>query len=610
MKYRREQVWFVALVFLGTGAVSILAYLEQIGGDAGNSDHSPVVEAGVQAGVQNPADTLDPALPKHFYNRRGTPERLNPQSEKITVPNNATKQESTLPPSMRVSPNGNQGTDGKPRHETYPPDNNVALPSSPSPVNHALAPASDTDGIKNATGNRHAPAIEAKLDAPIQAKETAAKQRNDGREYISDKPPSSPMQASRLPAGTHPTERAEGLPLKPNSVETGSSSLRKAASKTQPKRSTFERTGALPPRQALNSGTARSPFGRHAAQGPGWTQAPTQSAKKKTRFADVRRPQVPGAGPIFARHEHPGLKGVLDGHDEPIHAVRVSPSGRAYVSASENGTVRHWDAKTGLTTQSLNSNRSLLLAADWSRDWQTFALLGCSVQGCSVEVRGMESGGSLQESNIPRAHIGSVALSPDARLAAVATDEGRVTIFSYGTKHSLTWRAHESGVWTLAFDPFGRYLATGGMDHKVRLWEPREATLVHTIDTSGGAVHKVAFTPNGLYVASAGADSVIRLHRASTGELVTAFTGHLGTVRSLAFDASGRRLASAGDRTLRIWDLATGQELQSIGWDFAITSLAFSPDGHTLLAGDVVGLISVWDSRIGAAVYEQHAHSQ
>ena len=603
-------MWFVALVFLGTGAVSVLAYLEQIGGDAGKSEHSPIAEARVQAGVQNPSDALDPALPKHFYNRRSTPDRPNPKSEKATVLKDASKQPVILPPSVPMSPSGKQEKDGDKRHKTQAPEGNDQARSSASPVVDALAPTNAVEGIQSATEDRNTPPIEAALNSPIEAKDTATKQRDTEQGFVPDKPASSLLKASRLPVSTHPIERAEDLAPKSLPMVARPSSALQAASATPQKRSSFERTGSLPPRQSLKSRAASSPFGQAAARGPGWTQAPTESAKKKTRFADVRRPRTPGAGPIFARHDHPGLKGVLDGHDEPIHAIRVSPSGRTYISASENGTIRHWDAKTGLTTQSINSDRSLLLAADWSRDWQTFALLGCSGRGCSVDIRGMESGGSLQEGSIPRAHIGSVALSPDARLAAVATDQGRVTIFNCGTEHKLGWQAHESGVWTLAFDPFGRYLATGGMDHKVRLWEPREATLVHTIDTSGGAVHKVVFAPNGLYLASAGADSIIRLHRASTGELVTTFTGHLGTVRSLTFDPSGRRLASAGDRTLRIWDLATGQELQSIGWDFAITSLAFSPDGHSLLAGDVVGLISVWDSRIGAAVYEQHARRE
>jgi len=212
----------------------------------------------------------------------------------------------------------------------------------------------------------------------------------------------------------------------------------------------------------------------------------------------------------------------------------------------------------------------------------------------------MDSGKSLQEIAIERAHIGSVALSPDGNLAAVATDAGRISVTALGTAHQLSWQAHDAGVWSVAFDPFGRYLATGGMDYQLRIWEPRTGALLHTLKGAKGAIHSIAFAPNGLYVAAAGTDSIVRIYRASTGKLVHRFTGHLGTVRSIAFDESGRRLASAGDHSIRVWEMNKGAELLSIGWDFAVTSLAFSPDGTKLLAGDVVGLLTLWNAQIGS----------
>ena len=152
----------------------------------------------------------------------------------------------------------------------------------------------------------------------------------------------------------------------------------------------------------------------------------------------------------------------------------------------------------------------------------------------------------------------------------------------------------------MAFDPFGRYLATGGMDYQLRVWEPRTGELLHTLKGAKGAIHSIAFAPNGLYVAAAGTDSIVRIFRTSTGKLIHRFTGHLGTIRSIAFDESGRRLASAGDHSIRVWDMNKGAELLSIGWDFAVTSLAFSPDGTKLLAGDVVGLLTIWNAQVGS----------
>jgi WD40 repeat protein len=355
----------------------------------------------------------------------------------------------------------------------------------------------------------------------------------------------------------------------------------------------------LPPARMLSARTGVNPFAGSQPAPGGWAP-PEPRAHDATRFADIPRPELPGGGPLWTRNHHPGLLGVLDGHDEPIHDLRVSPSGTTYITASEDGHIKNWSARTGVVTKSLRASGSLLLSAEWSEDWRMLALFSCTGDRCSVDVRDMESGGSFQQIATDRAQLGSVALSPNTTLAAIGMDNGTVEVLTLGTSHKLSWKAHKGGVWTTDFDPYGRYLATGGMDHAVRLWEPRTGRQLNSLGGHRGAVHSVRFAPNGLYLASAGADSKILLFRASTGEVVRQFHGHQGTIRALAFDPTGRRLASAGKGTIRIWDMASGEELQSIGWDFGVTALCFDRDGKSLLAGDVVGLVTVWDTRIGS----------
>ena len=598
-------MWFVALVFLGTGIVSILAYLDQIGDSANKHGTSPFIEANTDGDLHSATDDLPAGLSKHYYNRVAT---RAPSSKGHSKPSEETKSVEAKAPteaSYDVKDVGSQA-----RAETTPParsdDASLDERTPSSDIMNMESPTSLPAGLEAIARADVSTDIPADSQAPRQAQLPPATSKHASM-AASDSPskaatPSPPAVATAgkerhgIKSAKVPSKGRKKSSLKSNNHrEKQSSPLQTSKMKQK-----HDAKGWLP---LANSDTERSAVGALRdlkPKGAGWVEAVDLDVQRKTRFANVKRPERPGSGPVFAYGHHPGLHGVLDGHDEPIHAVRFAPSGTTLVSAAENGQIRHWDVTKGVITKSLSTSRALLLAADWSRDWQRLALLGCSSKECVLELRDMDSGGSLQEIGIERAHIGSVALSPDGRLAATATDGGRLNVVALGTAHKLSWRAHDEGIWTLAFDPFGRYLATGGMDHRVKIWEPRTGTLVQTLKAQDGAVHKIAFAPNGLYIATAGADSIVRIYRASTGKLVRSLTGHIGTVRSLAFDDTGRRIASAGDHSLRIWDLGTGQELKSIGWDYAITSLAFSPDGTKLLAGDVVGLLSLWDAQIGS----------
>jgi hypothetical protein len=149
---------------------------------------------------------------------------------------------------------------------------------------------------------------------------------------------------------------------------------------------------------------------------------------------------------------------------------------------------------------------------------------------------------------------------------------------------------------------------TGGRDPWLRCLTPSLTApggeLISTLEGHSGLVTAVAMSGDGRRAVSGSRDKTLKVWDLATGQVLRTLEGHAADVTAVAMSGDGTRAVSASyDKTLRVWDLTTGELLRTLeghaGW---VTAVAMSGDGTRAVSGSEDTTLKVWDLTSGEVI--------
>jgi WD40 repeat protein len=284
-----------------------------------------------------------------------------------------------------------------------------------------------------------------------------------------------------------------------------------------------------------------------------------------------------------------------EGHEAAVTQVAFSPSGKQIASASLDGTVRIWDVTTAKGISRFDGTHAYNSFA-WSPDGRLFA----HASGRTTWLYDSQSGKAVhrlkKDVEIIGCTLTAVSFSANGKqLVTAAVGEVRWWDVATGASQGQVfndlincWAALLSDANQVGFA--GSQIDIEG--NIMGLWNIKEKRLARKFGDGRASLIACMLTPNEKHLLVSTGKGIL-LFDVVMGQETKPFGDDIANC--IAIDSRGATVAFCRGGRVQVWDFATKKRLVEFDVrQHSISSIAFSPDGQTLITGGVDSTILLW----------------
>lgn len=270
------------------------------------------------------------------------------------------------------------------------------------------------------------------------------------------------------------------------------------------------------------------------------------------------------------------IKTIQD-QDNPILSMTITPDNKVLLTGGDK-EVKLWDIETGELITTLSGHQGKIWSMAISYDGNTLA----TGSGDGTVILWDLKQAKIARTLVHRGWVNRIEFSADGKIIISGTPDQGIKLWSVETGELLTTLEGKSPI---SMARLGRLLASGGEENKIKIWDILQQSLWATFQTSedtGVAVRSLAMSRDGLTLVDAiSAKFPLRVWDIRTQKVRLQLEGHTDIINSLAIHPNHLILASSGqDKQLKLWDLLSGQNLQTVE---GFGTIIFSRDGQIMV---------------------------